>query len=386
MIITIPLISATIAISACLYASYSDLKHGIIPNKLTFPLIGIGIILNGFYALQTGNLWIIIGCLLITGVIFVLGYLFWKLGAWAGGDVKLFTALAALLPFYPALITYQIFQVTFPVESNYPFPLTLIINSILSMLPFLLIYVFYVAIKTKPHLVGELLSPVKDYRKNLVLTLVITSAVTLTYFITKQLNYQVIIVSLIMIYLFSLLISKFPNRVKAVVVSVVTAFALFYSFQVTISSIIILFISIVFIEMVRKLLTTVSKEALQNDYPVSDLKEGMIPAYKLYQTDHEIFVDDESFFQKIKKAIKTADISLITAPKGKLVVGSLAAGLTKEDIELLKNLAKEAKISNEFRVKKGVPFAPSILIGLIISLFVGDLAFILLKIIYGIMY
>jgi len=386
MIITIPLISATIAISACLYASYSDLKHGIIPNKLTFPLIGIGIILNGFYALQTGNLWIIIGCLLITGVIFVLGYLFWKLGAWAGGDVKLFTALAALLPFYPALITYQIFQVTFPVESNYPFPLTLIINSILSMLPFLLIYVFYVAIKTKPHLVGELLSPVKDYRKNLVLTLVITSAVTLTYFITKQLNYQVIIVSLIMIYLFSLLISKFPNRVKAVLVSVVTAFALFYSFQVTISSIIILFISIVFIEMVRKLLTTVSKEALQNDYPVSDLKEGMIPAYKLYQTDHEIFVDDESFFQKIKKAIKTTDISLITAPKGKLVVGSLAAGLTKEDIELLKNLAKEAKISNEFRVKKGVPFAPSILIGLIISLFVGDLAFILLKIIYGIMY
>ena len=254
------------------------------------------------------------------------------------------------------------------------------------MLPFLLIYVFYVAVKTKPHLVGELLSPVKDYRKNLVLTLVITSAVTLTYFITNQLNYQVIIVSLIMIYLLSLLISKFPNQIKAVLVSVVTAFALFYNFQVTISSIIILFISIVFIEMVRKLLTTVSKEALQDDYPVSNLKEGMIPAYKLYQTDHEIFMDDKSFFQKIKKAIKTADLSLITAPKGKLVVGSLAAGLTKEDIELLQKLSKEEKISNEFRVKKGVPFAPSILIGLIISLFVGDLASILLKIIYGIMY
>jgi archaeal preflagellin peptidase FlaK len=386
MIINIPLIGAIIAILACLYASYSDLKHGIIPNKLTFPLIGIGIILNGFYALQTGNLWIIIGCLIITGVIFVLGYLFWKLGAWAGGDVKLFTALAALLPFYPALISYNIFQVPFPVESTYPFPLTLIINSILSMLPFLLIYVFYVAVKNKPHLVGELLSPVKEYRKNLVLTLVITSAVTLTYFITKQLNYQVIIVSLIMIYLLSLLISKFPNRVKAVLISVVTVFALFSNFQVTISSIIILFISIVLIEMVRKLLTTVSKQALQDDYPVSNLKEGMIPAYKLYLTDNEIFVDDKSFFQKIKKAIKTADLSLVTAPKGKLVVGSLAAGLTKEDIELLQKLAKEGKISNEFRVKKGIPFAPSILIGLIISLFVGDLAIILLKIIYGIMY
>ena len=386
MIINIPLISAIIAILACIYASYSDLKHGIIPNKLTFPLIGIGIVLNGFYALQTGNLWIIIGCLIITGVIFVLGYLFWKLGAWAGGDVKLFTALAALLPFYPALISYQIFQVPFPVESNYPFPLTLIINSILSMLPFLLIYVFYVAVKTKPHLIGELLSPVKDYRKNLLLTLVITSAVTLTYFITKQLNYQIIIVVLIMIYLLSFLISKLPNRVKAVLVSVITVFALFYNFQVTISSIILLFISIVLIDIVRKLLTRVSKEALQDDYPVSDLKEGMIPAYKLYRTDHEIFVDDKSFFEKFKKAIKTADLSLITAPKGKLVVGSLAAGLSKEDIKLLKKLAKEGAISNEFRVKKGVPFAPSILIGLIISLFVGNLAYILLKIIYEVMY
>jgi archaeal preflagellin peptidase FlaK len=386
MIINIPLIAAIIAILACLYASYSDLKHGIIPNKLTFPLIGIGIVLNGLYTLQTGNLWIIISCLLITGVIFVLGYLFWKLGAWAGGDVKLFTALAALLTFYPALISYQIFQVTFPVESNYPFPLTIIINSILSMLPFLLIYVFYVAFKTKPHLVGELLSPVKKYKKNLVLTLVITSAVTLTYFITKQLNYQVIIVSLIMIYLLSLLISKLPNQIKAVLVSVVTAFALFNNFQVTIISIIFLFISIVLIDMMRKLLTTVSREALQDDYSVNDLKEGMIPAYKLYQTDHEIFVDDKSFFQKIKKAIKTADLSLISAPKGKLLVGSLAAGLTKEDIELLKKLSKEGKISDKFRVKKGVPFAPSILIGLIISLFVGDLASILLKIIYAFMY
>ena len=386
MITTIPLICAIIAILGCIYASYSDLKSGIIANKLTFPLIGIGIILNGFYAFQISNLWIFIGCLIITSVIFVLGYIFWKLGAWAGGDVKLFTALAALLPFYPALISYQILQVPFPLESTYPFPLTIIINSILSMLPFLLIYVFYVSFKTKPHLVSELLSPVKEYKKNLILTLVITSSVTLTYFITKQINYQVIILSLIIIYLLSFLISKLPNRIKAVFVSIVTVFALFYNFQVTISSIIVLFLSIVLIGMMWKLLTTVSREALQDDYPVSDLKEGMIPAYKLYWTDHEILVDDKSFFVKVKKAIKAADLSLITAPKGKLVVGSLAAGLTKDDIEVLKKLSKDGKISNNFRVKKGVPFAPSILIGLVISLFVGDLAAILLKIIYGIMY
>ncbi|PKL71430.1 MAG: hypothetical protein CVV29_10670, partial [Methanobacteriales archaeon HGW-Methanobacteriales-2] len=180
MIIDIPLITVIIAIVACIYASYSDLKRGIIPNKLTFPLIAIGIALNGIYAYMIGEFLFILVCVVVTGVIFGLGYLFWKMGAWAGGDVKLFTALAALIPFNPLLISYQLFQVPFPVGGIYPFPLTLIINSILSILPFLLIYVFYVVSKHKPRLMGELTSPVMDYKKNIVLTLVITSAVNIT--------------------------------------------------------------------------------------------------------------------------------------------------------------------------------------------------------------
>lgn len=386
MIINIPLITTIIAIVACLYASYSDLKLGIIPNKLTFPLIGIGIILNGIYAFMIGDLWFIIICIVVTGVIFALGYLFWKMGAWAGGDVKLFTALAALLPFYPALVYYQILGVSFPIEGTYPFPLTLIINSILSILPFLLIYVFYVVVKTKPHLMGELIAPVKNYKKNIVLTLVITSAVTLTIFITQQTRLQIIIISLILIYLLSLLISKLPNYVKAVLVSLVTAAALFYNLQITIISIVTLFISITIIEVVRKLLTSVSKEALQDDILLDELQEGMIPAYNLYQRDNDIYVDDKSIIDKLIESFKTRDPNKLTAPPGKRLVGTLAAGLTSDDIQLLKKLEKEGKISHKFRVKKGVPFAPSIFIGLLISLFIGDLAFILQKILIWIMY
>ncbi|EKQ53220.1 MAG: Flp pilus assembly protein, protease CpaA [Methanobacterium sp. Maddingley MBC34] len=384
--IDIPLITATIAIVACLYASYSDLKRGIIPNKVTFPLIAIGIILNGIYAFTIGNIWFIIICAVVTGVIFALGYLFWKMGAWAGGDVKLFTALAALVPFNPILISYQVFQVPFPVIGIYPFPLTVIINSILSILPFLLIYVFYVVVKTKPHLIDELISPVKtDYKKNIVLTLVITSAVTLSYFISQQFRIQLIIIILILIYLLSLVISKLPNYVKAVLVSVVTAAAIFYNPKITIISIVVLFISIIIIEIIKKLLTTVSKEALQDEYPLKELKEGMIPAYNLYQRDDKVYVDDKSFTDKIKDSFKTRDLSILTAPPGKRLVGTLAAGLSTDDIQLLKQLHHEGKISSKFRVKKGVPFAPSILIGLLISLFIGDLAYILQKILIWVM-
>lgn len=386
MIFPIPLLTTILAIVACLYASYTDMTLGIIPNKLTFPLIGIGIGLNGIYAFLIGNPWYFMVGLIITGVIFALGYLFWKLGAWAGGDVKLFTALAALIPFYPALISYSVFNVYFPLEASYPFTLTIIINSILSILPFLLIYVLFVSVKSKPHLLGKLIAPVESWKRNIVLTLVITSAVTLTIFITQQINYQMILLSLILIYLLSLLISKLPNQVKAVLISLVTVFALFYNFKITITSMAFLFVSIMVIGIIKQLLTTVSREALQDDYSTKDLREGMILAHNLYQKNEEVYWDEESFFQRISEAFKKKDMKLIHPYKGKIIVSSLAAGLTEEDIELVKNLQKESKIKDQVRVKRGVPFAPSIFIGLIISLFIGDLAYILQQGLYKILY
>lgn len=382
----IPLIAAIIAVLACIYASYSDLKRGIIPNKLTFPLIVVGLVLDGIYAVMIGNYWLIVSAGIITLVIFILGYLFWKMGAWAGGDVKLFTALAALLCIYPPLINYQILNYQMPVYANYPFPFTLIINSILSMLPFLLIYVLYIAVKYKPHLLGELVSPVKNYRKNIILALVITSAVTLTIFIVPYLPFQVILISLILIYLISFVISKLPESFKLVLIAVVTVYALYQNIEVTITGIVVLFLSLSFVQIIRKLLTKVSKEALQDDYKINELKEGMIPAHNLYQSGDKIYYDDKSFFEKIKEAIKTGDISKISTSRGKLLISTLAAGLKEEDIELLNKLSMEDKIPDTFKVKKGVPFAPSILIGLVISLLIGDLAIIFLNILNWILY
>ncbi|MEN4005845.1 MAG: A24 family peptidase C-terminal domain-containing protein [Methanobacteriaceae archaeon] len=381
----IPFLCTIIAITACFYASYTDLKSGIIPNKLTFPLIGLGIVLNGFYAFMLGNIWLMVYTLIFTVLIFILGYIFWKLGAWAGGDVKLFTALAALLPFYPAIVAYDVSGAFFPINAAYPFPLTLIINSILAMLPFLLIFVFYIALMEKPYLMDELTAPIKEYRKNIVLTLIITSAVTLTIIITPYLPFQIIIVSLILIYLLTLVISKLPNRIKAVAVSVLTVFALYSNIYLTISSVIVLFLTITSIEIVRKLLTTVNKKALQDDYEIGDLKEGMIPAYNIYQRDGEVYVDDKGFFERMKESIKKGDIIGLQEPKGKLLVSNMAAGLSKDDIELLNKLYNENKIFDKVRIKKGVPFAPSIFIGLLISLFIGDLAVILQKVLYFIL-
>lgn len=382
----IPLIAAIIAVSASIYASYSDLKRGIIPNKLTFPLIGVGLILNAIYAVLIGNLLLIVSAAIITAVIFALGYLFWKMGAWAGGDVKLFTALAALLAVYPPIINYNILNYQMPFYSTYPFPFTLIINSILSMLPFLLIYVVYIGFKHKPKVLEELTAPLKDYRKNMVQALVVSSAVYIAYFITFYLPFRNLLLSMVLIIILSLVISKLPKLIKAALVSVVMVLSLIQNLQVTILGFIVLFIIMTVTAVVRKLMTKASKEALQDDYKINELKEGMISAYNLYQKGDGVYYDDKSFFDKIREAVKTGDIFLLSAPKGKLLVSTLAAGLKNEDIELLKKLSSEGKISDTFRVKKGVPFAPSILIGLVISLLIGDLVIILLGVLNWLLY
>ncbi|HEX3014193.1 MAG TPA: A24 family peptidase C-terminal domain-containing protein [Methanobacterium sp.] len=355
MVLDIPLVCTFIAIIACFYASYTDLKSGIIQNKLTFSLIGLGIVLNAVYAFMINDMWFIIIGVLFTAVIFALGYIFWKLGAWAGGDVKLFTALAALLPFYPLVLNYNIFGVAFPIVSFYGFPLTLIINSLLSILPFLLIYVLFIAIKRKPYLVDELLTPVKEYKKNIVLSLVTTSAITLTYIILPYIPYKTIIILLVLICVLSLIISRLPNKIKMVVVSVFTVFALYTHMQLTLIGIVSIFLAVTFIGFIKTILMSVNKKALQDNYEISDLKEGMIPVYSMYQRNDEVYVDDKGFFEKIKESLKNGDPAGITAPKGKLLISSMAAGLTEDNITLLKKLSEENKIDSKIKIKRGVP-------------------------------
>ena len=97
-----------------------------------------------------------------------------------------------------------------------------------------------------------------------------------------------------------MIISKIPNKVKAVLVSVVTVYALITNFQITVTGIVLIFISITVIEVIKKLLTSVSREALQDDYKIEDLKEGMIPAYSVYEKDDRVYMDDKSFFTRFK--------------------------------------------------------------------------------------
>ena len=234
-------IPAVIALVAVCIANYTDLRKRIIPNRLTFPLIGAGIVFYVLLGIWRWDLWTTISGALGAAIAFAIGYVMWLMGGWAGGDVKLFTALGALLPFYPA-----------PYVENvpYPFPITILFNSIIAILPILLVYVVICRIRGRG-----------------------------------------------MLY----------ERVK-----------------------------------------------------ITELKEGMIPAETIYEKDGKVKRWSSKF------GLKLHYDRLYANPKR-------AAGLTRYQVGVLKRLVRKRKLKNYIKLKKGIPFAPALGLGVVTAIFYGDI-------------
>ncbi len=89
-----PILMARIAVllAGCTLAAFTDIRTGLILDKITYPMIAIAVVLN----LVEFN-WLF---LLIGAATFAAGYAVYYAGKLGGGDVKLFAAIAFLLPLY----------------------------------------------------------------------------------------------------------------------------------------------------------------------------------------------------------------------------------------------------------------------------------------------
>ena len=136
------LVSMAIIVSliGCCIASYTDLKSGIIPFKLTFLLIIFGILINS--GLSIFNLNIIYIFISITSLILTFGisYVLWYFNMWGGGDALLISGLSALLPFQITIGNFNLFNGlnNTIISINYgifPFSFVILINSIIIAFP-----------------------------------------------------------------------------------------------------------------------------------------------------------------------------------------------------------------------------------------------------------
>ena len=82
---------AAILIGAAL-AAYTDARTGLILDKITYPMIALGLILNLLEFELT--------LFAVPVAVFAVGFALYWFGKVGGGDVKLFTGIAMLLPFF----------------------------------------------------------------------------------------------------------------------------------------------------------------------------------------------------------------------------------------------------------------------------------------------
>ena len=240
-------------------ANYTDLFKGrIIPDKLTLPMIAARIALHALLGIRDLDLFRGISGAVGASVAFIIGYGIWLIGGWAGGDVKLFTALGALLPLYSPRV------IPAPYSSQYPlFPLTILFNSYIIMVPIVLGYAAICAARGK---------------------------------------------------------GAFYERV-----------------------------------------------------PITELREGMIPAETIYEKDGVI----KRWSSRFGIGPKPRWDRTLTHPMR-------AAGLTRRQVSELKRLARAGKIEEDhLKIKRGIPFAPALGAGVAVSVLHGDLYWGLIRALSG---
>lgn len=362
-----------LALGGAVIASVTDMRSGTIPNRLTFTLIAVGIFGYLAYGLLTGDLGLFSASLKSLAVMFIAGYLFWMLGAWSAGDAKEFLFIAALIPAYPAAFLYGTFN---PTIAYYPFVITVFINTLLSIFPFIFLYSLYVSLKKK--LASRFTEPLKNPVKYLERSFVLAAAIGISTFFGM---WVITPLALLLLY-------KIPGKYRiplsalAILAYIFPLSPFWYSRGLLISTYFV--ITLLFIVTIGLLLNSINiirKEALIEETKITDLEEGAIIAEEIYIQDGEVLRDNRSIIEKIKDAAKTG--SYQTLFQRKSIVATGAAGVTEEEIELLKEYVKKGKLEDRVNVKKSMPFAPVILAGLTISLVIGDTMLALKMWLYG---
>ncbi len=321
----------SIALAVLLTLSYTDIKERIAPREITYGLIIAGLGLHTAQSALQQNLQPILYSLFGTITMFALAYLIYLMGGWAGGDVKLFTGLGAIIPFYGAIS-----NITYPI----PFPILILASSTIAILPFTIIYAVYELIKEKTTELKEDIK--KSLPKSIYSGFILTGALYLTTVINIHPGSAILIAPFIYIakepgypvtaFLFTLSIIEEPTGTLRYLMIFVS-------------------LSILLITGI-KTYKSIKKNVLREEKQIEELKEGYIPAEDVWRKEEsqELKKEEPTFFRFRKE--------------GKIIIDSRRArGLTEEEIKTL----EDSEI-NKIKIKKSLPFIPILTLGFIILL------------------
>ncbi len=346
------------SIAGLAITTYTDLKERIAPNKITFGMLFLGIIIYGTQSIMEMRPEPIIYSLLGAALGFMFAWALWKIGVFAGGDVKLFMGLGALNPFTPALIKAgTVASLGIPI-----FPLTLFMYSLLAFLPYGLALSLYKLHKNKPFQKKVIEDVKKRTMQGLhgALFLAGVGTILVAFGQTPLFSLPIAIV-----WGFSGKLAKIFTILAAIVASYLSIF-LFAQAFLAISTVVVLLYG------TAKLMFSL-RPLLSKEIKLSELEEGMIPAKTLAWEGKKVIEIAPLNLHTIIKYAKEQKVMEMFTPKREIVSALKARGLTEEEIKELKKLAKKKLILSKIMIKDSMPFVPTMLLGYLFCLALGDL-------------
>ncbi len=312
-------------------ASAFDLRSRIIPNWLSYGAFGVALALA--FALQALSPPFAI----FVALAFGFAYLLYRLGAWAGGDVKFFAALAAW------------FALLHP-----PDPLSLLIAFLASaalIMPVALVAYW-------PKVISER-KKLKEIASHSARSSLSGAAWAGALAVVSTFGWYALAAGVIAAFV----LSRFW---QAAVLASLAALAVsptgfLSSFA---ASALILFLAFFFLKSFFSLVPVIFRRQV----PVSQLKEGDIPAVSVYVNHGKTTYWEPPSLANVLQAAKRLDANAIQArlspPPGRKIADCLAArGLLPSEIRELKKVGVRALM-----IKESMPFAPAIALGFAVAL------------------
>ncbi|HLC45824.1 MAG TPA: prepilin peptidase [archaeon] len=354
-----------------LAAAFTDYKTRLIPNKLTFSMILLGALLTIANAWTQQSLSPLVFFLESVAVALLLALAFYKLGVWAGGDVKLLLGVAALNSFPANVFSSPYFQVVFPDLAV--FPVTFVVYSVLSVFPFSVLYTI-ASIASSKKLQGLLYS---EARPLLWSNAVAAAAVSPLALLSSRLGLG-IIEGLALFVLFFFFYYRKPLKDHQLQVSLLLALlgaasfgaSFAYSFAATLG--LFLLVSLVFL-----VVKVMRSRVLRFEKKITQLVEGDIPAERI------TLEKSGSALKALREFVSVLSMARGLAAPQKSGVEVLAdpfaaAGLEAKEIRKLKSLVRAGKLEDVIVVKKSLAFAPALVLGYLASAVFGDLVWLFL--------
>lgn len=364
-----PLIFFLISLVALAYATWSDLRSRIIPDKLTYSLIFGGLTLQLLYSVLEGDMQHFAIVAAVTAATFVASYLLWRLGVWAGGDVKLMVGLAALNP-----INYGILQAFFGVQSTLLntitlpiFPLTLFLFSIFSMAPYAAL-ISINALARRKELRSEMM---REFKVRLKQALLAGAAVAGASAVLLSLNLPVI---LLLPVLLALGLVKGTAQYALVVLAFL--FALLRKPEGAAYAATGVALGLFVLYSIIKLVAISRTKVLRHEVKITALEEGDIIAETIVERDGKAERLEGLQMQKVIKHIignKLEDLLRMLVPQGRVIVSPhRAAGVSVKQLDELRRLVKEKRLEDRIVVSSSAPFVPAVLIAYLVLQIAGD--------------